>query len=78
MIHQTPDTRIATSPPQAARYLWWGLSSQTPRTYTTSRNDFLHFCAVRGVTPFPLWEQLLALWTAKLGKCSLRTKIIKC
>ena len=64
-------------PLQAARYLWWGLSSQTRLTYTTQRNDFVHFCTVRGVTPFPASEQLLTLWTATLCERGLRTMTIK-
>jgi hypothetical protein len=77
--NDAPDTwyEDCNLPPQAAQYFWWGLSSQTRRTYTTPRNDFVHFSAVRGVTPFPASEQLLALWTAKLGERGLRTKNIE-
>jgi hypothetical protein len=64
-------------PRQAARYLWWGLSSQTRRTYTTPRNDYVHFCALRGATAFPASEQQLLVWVSKLGERGLRTKTIK-
>jgi hypothetical protein len=68
--------RIATSPPQAARYLSQGLSFKTQRTYTTPRNDFVHFGTVRGVTPFQASKQLLPLWTAKLGERGMHTTTI--
>ena len=63
-------------PPQAAKYLCWGLTSQTQCRYTTPSNDFIHFSAVQGVTPFPASEQLLSLWTAQLGECGLVTNTI--
>jgi hypothetical protein len=49
IANDTPDTwyEDCNLPPQAARYLGWGLSSHTQRTYTTPRNDIVHFCAVR-------------------------------
>ena len=63
--------------PLAARYLWWGLSCQTRCTYTTTRNNLVHLCTVRGVTPFPALGQLGELWTGKIGECGLRTKTLK-
>jgi hypothetical protein len=47
IANDAPDTwyKDCNLPPQAARYLWWGLSCQTRLTYTTPSNDFVHFCA---------------------------------
>lgn len=77
MTCQKPGTKTAPSPPQAAPYLWWGLSSLTWRTYTTPKNNIVHFCAVQEITPILASGELHSLWASKLGERSLRTNTIK-
>jgi hypothetical protein len=51
-----------------ARYLWWGLSANTRRTYTTARNSYRTFAAFSGLdSPFPVTVESLCNWMAYLG-----------
>jgi integrase len=50
-----------------ARYLWWGLSANTRRTYSTARNSYTTFAAFAGIEPFPPTADSLCNWMAYLG-----------
>jgi hypothetical protein len=54
-------------PRLTARYLWWGLSANTRRTYTTARNGYTTFAAFAGIEPFPPTADSLCNWMAYLG-----------
>jgi hypothetical protein len=52
-------------PKRAARLLWWGLSTNTRRTYRTARNNYVRFCHATGISPgrqFPATSSNLCLW----------------
>jgi hypothetical protein len=50
-----------------ARYLWWGLSTNTRRTYATARNSYTTFAAFAGIEPFPPTADSLCNWMAYLA-----------
>ena len=55
-------------PRTAARYLWWGLSPNTRRTYGAAHRSYVTCCAINGrLTPFPPTLETLCIWAAELG-----------
>ena len=63
---------------EAARFLWWGLSSKTRKTYATPTKSYTSFCAMRGIRPpFPATNSSLMEWVAHLGNKWVKTKTIK-
>ena len=62
----------------AARYLWWGISTKTCSTYLTASRLYSEFCAFKGIQPaFSITLPALSSWVASLGDRRLQVKTIK-
>ena len=63
---------------ESARALWWGLSTKTRKTYSTSVKSYTFFCAVRGIQPaFPATTETLCDWVCHLSNKRPKNKTIK-
>jgi hypothetical protein len=53
----------------AARYLWWGLSQNTRKTYNTARRSYTTYVALNehNARPFPVTVPLICNWAASIG-----------
>ena len=65
-------------PRDLARLLWWGLTRNTRRTYSTSIKSYNTHCAMNRIQPFfPATFLSLGTWVATLSTRRVKTKSIK-
>ena len=63
---------------EAARFIWWGLSFKTRKTYATPTKSYTFFCGMSGIRPpFPATNSSLIEWVAHLGNKRIKAKTIK-
>ena len=63
---------------EAARALWWGLTSKMQKTYAAVEKSYSVHCAMNGIQPpFPATVNSLASWIVDLGRKRVNSATIK-